>query len=449
MRILTIALLIIIPIVSSFAQKTLIDEMVAVVGGEIILRSEVEQQANQMFVQGVVGKNDSSTLCLVLEDMVFQKMMLNQAQLDSMTVSEDQVEQELDRRIQYFIQQIGGREKLEQYMGKSIENIKNDFKISIENQLMVNQMQQKITGNVKVTPSEVKDFYTGIPKDSLPYVPAEIQIGQIIIKPPVREEEKKRIIKELTEIRNQVIAGSKFSLKARIYSEDLGSAENGGELGFLRREDLVPEFAGAAFSLKEGEVSEIVESEYGFHIIQLVEKRGELANFRHILIKPKTSAIDLRNAEFSLDSIYQLIRNKKITFQKAAEKFSMDEDTKNNGGLLINPANGGSKFSVDELDAFTYQYISELKEGEMTKPHIYDLPSGKKGVRVLFMVSRIEPHVADLNTDYQRIMTAALNFKKNKVLENWIFSKRNDLYVKINPDFKSCTFKINWFETKK
>lgn len=434
---------------SSFSQKTLIDEVVAVVGSEIILRSEVEQQANQMYVQGYVEANDFNTLCDVLEEMVFQKMMLTQAQLDSLQVSEEQVEQELNRRVQYFIQQIGGREKLEQYMGKSIEQMKNDFRETIKNQLLVNQMQQKITGSVKVTPSEVKDFYHNIPKDSLPYIPAELQIGQIVIIPPIREEEKQRIIRELNEIRDQILSGSKFSLKARIYSQDPGSAEQGGELGFLRREDLVPEFAGAAFSLKEGEVSEVIETEYGFHIIQLIEKRGELANFRHILMKPKVNPIDLRNAEKKLDSIYNLIKSKKITFQKAAELYSMDEDTRNNGGLLINmSAGGGTKFTPDELDAFTYQAISGLKVGEMTRPMVYDMYSGKKAVRILYLVSKTEPHVADLRTDYQRIMQAALANKQNKAMEQWIFSKKDELYVRIDNAFKDCDFKVKWFDQK-
>lgn len=433
----------------SFSQKTLVDEMVAVVGSEIILRSEVEQQANQMYVQGYVESNDFNTLCDMLEEMVFQKMMLAQAQLDSLQVSEDQVEQELNRRVQYFIQQIGGREKLEQYMGKSIEQMKSDFRESIKNQLLVTQMQQKITGSVKVTPSEVKDFYHSIPKDSLPYIPAELQIGQIVIIPPIREEEKQRVKRELNELRDQILAGSKFSLKARIYSEDPGSAEQGGELGFLRREDLVPEFAGAAFSLKEGEVSEVIETEYGFHIIQLIEKRGELANFRHILMKPKVSASDLRNAEKRLDSVYYLIRNKEITFQKAAETYSMDEDTRNNGGLLINMSGGGgTKFSMDELDAFTYQSVSGLKVGEMTRPAVFDMYGGKKAVRVLYLVSKTEPHVADLSTDYQRIMQAALANKQNKAMEQWVFSKKDELYVRIDNAFKDCDFKVKWFDRK-
>lgn len=433
----------------SFSQKTLIDEIVAVVGSEIILRSEVEQQANQMYVQGYVETNDFNTLCDMLEEMVFQKMMLAQAQLDSLQVSEDQVEQELNRRVQYFIQQIGGREKLEQYMGKSIEQMKSDFRETIKNQLLVNQMQQKIIGSVKVTPSEVKDFYHSIPKDSLPYIPAELQIGQIVIIPPIREEEKQRIKRELNELRDQILAGSKFSLKARIYSEDPGSAEQGGELGFLRREDLVPEFAGAAFSLKEGEVSEVIETEYGFHIIQLIEKRGELANFRHILMKPKVNAADLRNAEKRLDSIYNLIKNKEITFQKAAETYSMDEDTRNNGGLLINMSGGGgTKFSMDELDAYTYQAVSGLKVGEMTRPTVYEMYGGKKAVRVLYLVSKTEPHVADLSTDYQRIMQAALANKQNKAMEQWVFSKKDELYVRIDNAFKDCDFKVKWFDRK-
>lgn len=430
------------------AQRTLVDEIVAVVGSELILRSEVEHQAQQMYVQGYVDENNFDAICTILEDMVFQKMMLSQAQFDSLKVSDDQVNQELDRRVQYFIQQIGGREKLELYLNKSIEQMKDDFRESIKNQLLVNQMQQKITGNLKVTPSEVKDFYKSIPQDSLPYVPAEVQIGQIVMIPPIRDEEKARVKKELNEIRDQILSGSKFSLKARIYSEDPGSAEKGGELGFLRREDLVPDFAGVAFSLKEGEVSEVIETEYGFHIIQLIEKRGEMANFRHILMKPKVSSTDMLKAEMKLDSIYRAIKFNEITFQRAAELYSMDEDTRNNGGLLINYSDGGTRFSIDDLDAYTYQYVSGLKTGEMTKPVAYEMSGGKKAVRVLFLVSRTEPHVASLTTDYQRISNAALAFKQNKAMEDWVFSKQDELYVRINEAFKDCKFKIKWFDKK-
>lgn len=430
------------------AQRTIVDEIVAVVGTEVILRSEVEQQAQQMYVQGYIEKNDTNAICTVLEDIIYQKMMLSQAQFDSLKVDDEQVEQELNRRVQYFIQQIGSREKLEQYLGKSIEQMKADFRESIKNQLLVNQMQQKIIGNIKVTPSEVKDFYNGIPTDSLPYVPAEVQIGQIVIIPPIKDDEKIRIKKELNEIREQILAGSKFSLKARIYSEDPGSAEKGGELGFLRREDLVPDFAGAAFSLKEGDVSEVVETEYGFHIIQLIEKRGELANFRHILMKPKVNSADLLKAEIRLDSIYRAIKLGEISFQKAAEQYSMDEDTRNNGGLLINPSDGGTRFSLDDLDAYTYQYVSGLKAGDMTKPVAYEMHGGKKAVRVLYLLTRIEPHVASLTTDYQRIMNAALAFKQNKAMEAWVFSKQDELYVRIDETFKNCTFKVRWFDKK-
>jgi len=432
---------------AAMAQPALIDEIVAVVGSELILRSEVETQAEQMVQNGVATRGDF-TLCRVLEDMIFQKMMLEQARFDSLPVTEAQVESELDRRMQYFIQQFGGRDKMEEYLGKTVDQMKDEFRPSVKDQLLIQSMQGNITGKAKVTPSEVKDFFNAIPKDSLPYIPSEVQIGVITLEPPVREEEKQRVIKELNNIREQILNGSKFSLKARIYSEDLGSAQNGGELGFMRREDLVPEFSGVAFGLKDpSEVSDIVESEYGFHIIQLIERRGEYANFRHILMRPKVYSDDIYRCETRLDSIVAELRKGTMSFNMAVERFSQDVDTKNNGGMLLNPYNGGIRFSMDELaevDVMTFQKVEGMKVGEFTEPHLYERPGGKKVVRILYLATRTEPHVADLSTDYPKIQQQALQVKQNEFLQKWVEGAKNDFYIRIEPEYKDCDFKIDW-----
>jgi len=429
------------------AQSALIDEIVAVVGSEIILRSEVESQAEQMVMNGAATRGEF-TICRVLEDMIFQKMMLEQARFDSLAVSEEQVEGELERRMNYFVQQFGGKDKMESYLGKTVDQLKDEFRPSVKDQLLIQQMQGNITGKAKVTPSEVKDYFNAIPRDSLPYIPSEVQIGQIVIEPPIREEEKQRIVKELTSIRDQILGGSKFSLKARIYSEDPGSADNGGELGFMRREDLVPEFSSVAFGLKDpSEVSPIVESEYGFHIIQLIERRGEYANFRHILMRPKVYSQDVYRSEARLDSIVTELRSGRLQFARAVELYSQDVDTKNSGGILVNPYNGGTRFSMDELaeiDVNTFREVEKLKVGQFSEPHLFEKPGGKKTVRILYVISRTEPHVADLSTDYPKIQQQALSEKQNNFLLKWVEDAKDDFYIRIEPGYQDCDFKVNW-----
>lgn len=448
-------LLIIASLVSFYfvqAQGALIDEIISVVGSEIILRSEVESQAEQMVMEGM-GERNKFTFCRVLEDMIYQKMMLEQARFDSLNVTDEQVESELGRRMDYFVRQFGGRDKMEEYLGKTIDQLKDEFRKSVKDQLMIQQMQGSITGRAKVTPSEVKDFFNAIPKDSLPYIQSEVQIGQIILIPPVRKEEKERIVKELTKIRQEILDGGKFSLKAIRYSDDQGSAANGGELGFMRREDLVPEFSGVAFGLQDPtQVSEIVESEYGFHIIQLIEKRGEYANFRHILMQPKVFSFDIEKKINTMDSILTLIKKENISFNKAVELYSEDVDTKNNGGVMVNPYTGGSMFSMDELskiDVNTFRIVEKLDVGKFSDPHLYELPGGKKAVRILYLMKKTEPHVADLSTDYPKIQQMALVDKQEKLLLKWVNGAKYDFYIRIEEEYHDCNFKVNWFEKKK
>lgn len=419
-------------------QKNIVDGIMAVVGSEIILLSDIEQYSMQMKDTEEPTPED---LCEGLEELIFQKVMVHQAALDSVEVSNDQVEAEMERRLSYFIQQIGSREQLETYLGKSIETIKSDFRKQIKDQLVIQKMQGVITENVKVTPSEVKSYFQSIPSDSLPYIPSEVQYAQIVLRPTVSDEEKTRVIKLLTQIREDIISGSKFSIKARIYSEDPGSANKGGELGFLRREDLVPEFSAVAFALAPEEVSEIVETEFGFHIIQLIEKRGELANFRHILITPKISNSEMYNLMSKMDTIRDYILADPSKFNAIVERYSDDEDTRMNGGLMINYMDGGSLFAIDKLDAATFLVIDKLKVGEVSKPQIYEQRGGKKVVRMIKLISRTEPHVASLKTDYQKIMNVALQVKQQKVLDDWIQDKMGGMYIKIDEEYKNCLFK--------
>ena len=419
-----------------------IDKVVAVVGEKPILLSEVRSQFEQMKAQN--ENSDSSMACIILEDLILQKLMVNQAEKDSIEVTDAQVDAELDKKIRYFVAQIGSVEELENYLGKSIAQIKDDFREKIRDQLLVQQMQSKIAGEVKVSPAEVRAFYNSIPKDSLPFVESEIQIAQIVRKPPVNIAEKERVFKEISDIRQRILDGKSFASMAAFYSEDVGSAAKGGELGFVGRGDLVPEFEAAAFQLKGKEISPVIESMYGYHIIQLIERRGELINVRHILMAPKASPDDLDKARVKLDSILQQIRLGSSSFEDAAQRFSDDVDSKNNAGLMVNSATGSTLFEISQLDQSLFFVVDKLKVGEISEPVVVRSGEKKEAYRIAMLRSRTEPHVANLEEDYQRILSAAENEKREKKVREWIARKRKSFFVKINPDYTWCTFINDW-----
>ena len=434
-----------------FAQKDeIIDGVIATVGDKIVLKSELEAQIVQYISSG--AEVEDNTRCLLFEDLLFQKLLLNQADIDSVEVDEAQVQSELDRRIRYFIAQIGSEKKLEEYYKKPVEQIKEEFHDNIKEQLLVQQMQSKITGEVKVTPAEVRDYLEAIPKDSLPYLNSEVQIAQIVKKPEVNAEEKERIRERLIELRNRVLKGESFATLAVLYSEDPGSSKQRGELGFLSRNDLVPEFSAAAFVLKPGEVSEIVETKFGFHIIQMIEQRGETANVRHILLVPKVSPQDLLNSKEYLDSISDLMNKyDTLTFDIAARTFSDDKETKMNSGLIVNPETGNTKFEVDMLgsqDPNLFFTIDKMEIGEISKPILMEYPDGSKAYRLVKLISRSDPHIANLIDDYQRIQEVALMAKQNKLVEKWMNKKTDKTYINIHDKYKGCNFQNNWIKAQ-
>lgn len=428
-----------------FAQGKVINEVVAVIGNKIVMTSDIEERVAQMVLEGS-GKDDKDTRCEVYEENIYQKMLVYRATVDSIEVSDEQVEGELERRINYFIRQFPSQEAMEEYLGKTITEIKKEFRSAIEEQLLVQQMQEKVSGSVKVTPGEVRAFYATIPEDSLPYIPSEIEYAQIVIKPRITEDEKRIVRDKLNKIRNDILRGSSFALKARVNSMDRGSAENGGELGFMTREDLVPEFAAVAFRLKPGEISEIVESEFGFHIIELVEKRGTLSNFRHILLRPEVSDDEFIKAQIKADSIYNLIgKNDTLTFEKVAELFSDDEETKLNGGRVFNYQSGSGRFKIDQMQLGDYKDLSSLEPGQYTRPHVYTpATSGIMSFRIQKLSVRTQPHVADLVEDYQIIQSAALSKKQNEAVVKYINKMKQTMYIQISPEYKTCKFQYNW-----
>ncbi len=430
--------------ISDKNEDVILDQIVAVVGDEVILQSEVEIQYQAQAGYEIQGLAKDPALCFLFEELLFQKLLLNQAKIDSVDVSEDQINSELDRRMRFFVDQIGSEQKLEEYYGKSILEIKSEFRDQVESQLIVQKMRARSTENVKVTPSEVRKYFNEIPEDSLPLISSEIQISQIVKKPPISTEEKTRTKTKLEDIRKRIINGEDFGMLAYMYSEDPMSAKENGELGFVQRGALVPEFEAVAFNLKEGDVSEIIETQYGYHILKLIERLGEKVNVRHILLIPKVSNNDLENALSFLDSIYQQILIDSLTFEAAAEKFSDDDESKLFGGKMMNPQSGSYVFVPNQIEPMLLFSLDKMKVGQISDPMIMQTPDGKQAYRLIKLNQRTEPHKASLKQDYQRIQTAALEEAQRKSINAWIEKRQEDTYIKINEEFTNCKFSNNW-----
>ncbi|MCI5056474.1 MAG: peptidylprolyl isomerase [Flavobacteriales bacterium] len=428
------------------SSNEVLDEVIGIVGQNIILKSEHEAQKIQAITSGY--DLDGNTRCVILEDLLFSKLLLNQSRLDSLEVTEGQIQAELERRLRFFIAQIGSEEKLEEYYQKSIAEIKDDFHDAVKEQLYIQMMQQKITADIKITPAEVREYFNSIPKDSLPYMNAEIKVAQIVIKPPISDKEAERIKNELNGIKKELEDGADFAAKAIINSDDQGSAIKGGKLGFMKRDQLVPEFSAAAFKLKPGEISDIVETEYGYHIIQLIERRGESINCRHILMTPKVSTEDLEKSKSTLDSIYNLITTvDSLTFEWAAEKFSTDEESKLNGGLIVNPQTGTTSFETEllgQIDPDLFFQLDKMQVEQISEPILWRMPDGNFAYRIVKLVERTEPHQANLKDDYQKIQEVALSLKQNEELKNWINRTINNTFIRINEEFLDCEFENKW-----
>lgn len=425
-------------------EKKMIDGVAAIVGNNIIMYSEVDAQFTQMLGKGNI---DESIKCEILEQIMVNKLLLHQAKLDSIKISDNQVESELDRRLKYFIQQIGSQEKLEEYYKKSILEIKSDFRELINEQLLAQNMQSKITGNISSTPSDVKKYFEKIHPDSIPLINAEIEIAQIVRTPPIGLQQKEEVKNKLEGYRKRIASGEEFSTLAVLYSQDISTAKKGGEVGYVGRGDLVPEFEAVAFRLKENEVSEIVETKFGYHIMQLIDRRGEQINVRHILLKPEILAEDLIKAKYFLDSVKTRIEGGKISFEEAAAKFSDNDETKNNGGLIINPMTGTSKFEPDQLDPGTFFQIDKLKVGEISSAVSLTTQEGKSVYKLLLLKSRTSPHKANLKDDYQKIQAAALTLKQNIAMQEWVEQQIRKTFVEVGPPFKKCENLKEW--TKK
>lgn len=429
------------------AKSQEIDKVVAVVGESIILKSEVENQYAQYLAQG--NSADNSIKCYFLQQLLTQKLLSQQAVIDSIEVTEDEIEDNINNRLRYMSNRAGGQEQLEQFLNRSLLQYKEEMRPDIREQLIANKMQGKITSKVDVTPFEVKRFFNSIPVDSLPNFNTEVEVGEIVFNPKLSAKEKKPIYDRLDGIRNEIIAGKDFGTMARLYSEDPGSAAEGGEYPFSDRNTWVKEFTKTAFKLKPGELSNIFETEFGYHILQVLERRGEQVKVRHILRTFKPTAESLARSKSVADSVHQLIADKKIDFYTAASQFSDNEETKYNGGMLLNSENVQSRTTlipVDQLDASIFSAIDTLEAGQYSRPSQFSSQDGSSGYRIVFLKTRIPPHKANLDEDYSKLKEAALDDKTNRIISEWFESKRRTTYIKIDDDYTSCEDLKIWSE---
>ncbi|RLD36279.1 MAG: peptidylprolyl isomerase, partial [Bacteroidetes bacterium] len=423
--------------------QTILDEVVAVVGKNIILQSDIETQYLQYRMQGYIEGSSSTIKCDILKKVIFQKLLLNQADIDSIVVSPVQVEQELDRRFRYYISQFGSQEKLEEYYHKPVDQFKEEMREMIGEQILQQDVQSEITKNVTITPKEIKAFYKAMPADSLPLINTSYEVAEIVKKPPISTAEKLKVKEKLLTLRNRILKGESFSTLAILYSEDPGSAKKGGELGMYGRGELYPEFEAVAYGLKEGEISGIVETEAGYHIIQMIEKKDNFINVRHILLRPKISPIELQKAANYLDSIRVLIVSDSISFKMAALKFS-DGQNRFNDGLIINPNSGNAKFQAEELDPKVFYVIDKLKIGEVSNAVSYTTDDNKEAYRLLKLVNKTAPHKANMKQDYDIIQKATINKKKQEVIDEWVKIRAAKTYIHISDKYSNCSYFDIW-----
>jgi len=425
----------------SFSQN--VDKIVGIVGDKIVLKSDVDIQVRQLTTQGTPEEGLS---CNLFEELMLQKLLLSQAEVDSVLVTEDEIEGELEQRIRYFIGLFeGDQDKLEAYYDKSILQIKDEFRAQIQEQLLSRRMQQQVVTAVKVTPAEVKHFFETLPADSLPFYDAEVEMAQIVIMAEVSDEQKQKAKDELNELKKRILEGEDFATLAVVYSDDTGSATNGGDLGFMSRGELVNEFAAAAFNLENGEVSDIVETEFGLHLIQMVELLGEKANLRHILLRPEITSFDLEKAKAKLNDVRNKILTDSISFNQAVDKYSTDKQTKNNGGNIVNPQTGSATFLLTELDGYLKPVADTLKVGQVSKPVTFkNERDNSLGYRLIKIKRLSKSHKANLKDDYERIKGAAESKKQQAALEDWIAKKAPDTYIFVDDSFIDCAQSRKW-----
>jgi peptidyl-prolyl cis-trans isomerase SurA len=433
-----------------------LDKIVAIVGDHIVLASDINQIINEGKAQNQEVSDDAK--CEIMESMLGKFLLCEQAARDSIEVSEEEVEGTMDSRVRYMISMYGSQEKMEEVVGKTVYQIKDNYRRVFKDELLAQKMRGQVMQSVKISPLEVRSYFEAIPKDSLTMYPSMVEVGQIILAPTANKEVEDYTRQQLEDIRQQVLDGkSDFETMAAIYSQDPGSKDLGGNLGIVSRDEMVPEFSGAGFKLQNNEISMPVKTKYGYHIIQMVQRMGEKAKLRHILIKPAITSIDITVCQAKLDSIRTLVTTGKISFVDAVNKFSTDDNTKATSGMLTSQQTGSSLLTMEELDPTIAIAVGNLKAGQYSEVEVFDIEgkpnssatnNNNKECRFIFLKNINEPHMPDIGKDFNRIQQAALEEKKTKFLYNWVDGKISDFYIYIDPEYNECTNIKKWMITK-
>jgi peptidyl-prolyl cis-trans isomerase SurA len=429
------------------AQYKNLDKIAAVVGSSIILQSDIETQYASFLAQG--NPPNDNIKCYIIQTLLTQKLLAQQAVIDSVTVTEEEVDNEVDRRMRSMVQRAGGEERLVQFLGRSVLQYKDEIRPEQKEQMVAEKMRSKITEKVNVSPYDITKFYNSIPKDSLPSYNKEVEVGEISFVPKLTPEEKQRYREKAEELLARVKKGEDFGNLARLYSQDPGSAPDGGDYGFADRHTYVKEFTAWAFKLKAGEISPVFETDYGFHFLQVLERRGEQVHVRHILIKPELTPASTERAKAKADSIYDLlIHNKKIDFSAAAGFYSDDKDTKYNGGMLLNAENVQARSTfipTDKLDPQIALIVDTMKVEELSKPAFFtSAQDGKKDYKILYLKSKTDAHKANLTQDFPKLKDLAYQDKINRTVSQWFEKKRKETYIKIDPSYQTCPQLKKW-----
>lgn len=432
---------------ASFAQpkKVVADKIVGQVGDRIILHSDVVNAMADIQRQGAQLPPNAN--CAILESQLIQKALVLQAEKDSLTVSEEELDALLENQIRGFVQTYGSRQVLEEIAGKSVYQLKEDFREPFRERELAKQMQNKILNAVKITPTEVRTYFANIPKDSLPFYESEIELSQVILYPKANRDVESYVTRELTEFKRQLEAGTrKFEILAKQYSDDPGSKDNGGQYSINRNDKFWdPAFLSGAFRLKEGQISSVIKSKFGLHIIQMVSRSGDDAVVRHILRIPPVTDVEVNESIHKLDSIRNKIMKNEMSFAEAVNKISDDENSKFNGGY-IQSRDGSTYITIDQLDKDLVVAMKDMKVGETSKPISFTDERGRKAVRIVHLRTRTEPHRENMRDDYNRISQKALEEKKQKALENWFDTKIPNYYILIDKEFKDCKELTNWWK---
>lgn len=429
---------------SAMAQETA-DKIIVIIGrNRIILQSDLEVQIAQAKQQN--PNFTDSNKCQILQSMIMQKILMEQAERDSVLVNDEDVEGQLDNRLRYFVQMYGSKDKLEQAAGKTIYQLKEEYRDAIREQMIAEKLQNQILENVKITPAETEVFYKKIPVDSLPMFPSTVEVGQIVIDPPVSKEFEDYAKEKLEGIRKQIVDGTRtFEYFVATESQDPGSRDNGGKYdGVTRNGPWAAEFVSAAFKLQNGEISPVFKTKFGYHIVQMMQRKGEEVDVRHILIKPEVTSADFQKSLDRLDSIRKILVAGKMTFNEAVGKYSTDEAAKRTGGMIADPATGTTELDMTKLDPVMVLMLDSLKQGQYSTPHIFVTETHDKSCRIIFLHNRTLPHKANLRDDYSRIQEVAISQKKNAKMVKWVNEKLPGIYLSIAPEYATCSELRNW-----